>query len=201
MASDMNLPKLLAISALAVLISGCGLLPRTQPERHAIPTSNHTIQELCDSTRHFFATRAGTENLKISAGAGGKALTDKIDTGNGCFYETGDPSASPSHLGYVSLFRIIVSDNPPLSTPASASENYPTRVITVDGVTVKVATEPMPKGGESATTLLDVYLTASIDGWEGELLFKGTEKETVRDDQTTRAAAQALVNMIRTLKG
>ncbi|MFG1792820.1 hypothetical protein [Nocardia sp. NPDC049149] len=197
----MNLHKLLAISALSVLLCGCGLLSRPHPEQHAIPTSNHTIQELCDATRHFYATRAGTENLKISPGAGGKALTDKIDTGNGCFYETEDPSASPSHLGYVSLFRIIVSGNPPLSTPAPASESYPTRTITVDGVTVKVATEPMPKGGESATTLLDAYLTASIDGWEGELLFKGTEKETARDDQTTRAAAQGLVKMIRTLKG
>ncbi|MEU5758760.1 hypothetical protein [Nocardia sp. NPDC047648] len=195
----MNPRKLLAIPALAVLLSACNLFPRTHPDRYEIPTSNHTIQELCDSTEQFFVTRAGAENLKVSAGAGGKALTDEIGTGNGCFYEKADGSAWPSPLGYVSLFRVVSGNT--LSESPSTTENYPTEVMTVDGVTVKVAVEPLPKGGDHATTLLDVNLLATVDGWKGELRFRATEDQTTRDDKSTREGAQALVNMIRTLKG
>ncbi|MFE7742882.1 hypothetical protein [Nocardia sp. NPDC057455] len=199
MAGDMNVRKLLTISTLAVLLSACDLFSRTHPDRYEIPASNHTIQELCDSTKPFFVTRAGTENMKIDAGAGGKALTDEIGGGNGCSYEKADGSAWP-YLGYVSLFRVVTSGHT-LSTPPASTENYPTKVLTVDGATVKVATEPLPKGGDHATTLLDVDLTATIDGWKGELHFRATEDQTTRDDKPTREAAQALVNMIRTLKG
>ncbi|MGY1895743.1 hypothetical protein [Nocardia gipuzkoensis] len=194
----MNLRKLLPISALAVLLSACDLFSPTHPDRYQIPASDHTIQELCDSTKQFFVTRAGTENLKIGPGAGGKALTDTIGGGNGCSYEKADGSPW-TYLGYVSLFRVIVSGNT-LSTP-SATTNYPTKFVTADGVTVKVATEPLPKGGDHASTLLDVDLTATIDGWEGELHFRATEDQTTRDDQLIREGAQALVNMIRTMKG
>ncbi|NKY26469.1 hypothetical protein [Nocardia gamkensis] len=198
MAGDMNLRKLLAISVLVVMLSACDLFSRTKPERYEIPTSSHTIQDLCDSTKQFFVTRAGTENLKISPGAGGKALTDEIGGGNGCAYEKADGSAWP-YLGYVSLFRVTSGNT--LSTPPATAENYPAKVRTVDGATVKVATEPLPKGGDHATTLLDVDLTATIDGWKGELHFRATEDQTTRDDKPTREGAQALVHMIRTLKG
>ncbi|WP_280253618.1 hypothetical protein [Nocardia abscessus] len=200
MAGDMNPRNLLAISALTVLLSACDLFSPTHPDRYQIPTSDHSIQELCDSTKQFFVTRAGAENLKVSAGAGGKALTDKIDTGNGCFYEKADGSAWPSSPGYVSLFRVVASGSTLPESP-STTKNYPTKVVTADGVTVKVATEPLPKGGDHASTLLDVDLTATIDGWEGELHFRATEDQTTRDDQLIREGAQALVNMIRTMKG
>ncbi|MGQ4614745.1 hypothetical protein [Nocardia sp. R7R-8] len=199
MAGDMNLRKLLVISMLTVPLSACGVLSRTHPEKYEIPVSNHTIQELCDFTKQFFATRAGTENLNIAPGTGGKALTDKIDGGNGCSYEKADGSAWP-YLGYVSLFRVTASGNT-LSISPATTENYPTKVLTVDGATVEVATEPLPKGGDHATTLLNVDLVATIDGWKGELHFRATEDQTTRDDQATREGAQALVNMICTLKG
>ncbi|WP_433661036.1 hypothetical protein ACQPW1_01820 [Nocardia sp. CA-128927] len=199
MAGDMNLRKLLVISVLAALLSGCGLLTRDHPGGDEIPPSNHTIGELCNSTKQFFATRAGTESLKVSPGAGGKVLTDKIGGGNGCFYEMADGSAWPN-LGYVSLFRIVDGDHT-LSQPPPTNENYPTKVLTVDGVNVKVVTEPLPKGGDPATALLTVDLTATIDGWKGELHFRATEDQTTRDDQLTRAGAQTLVDMIRALKG
>ncbi|MBF6165678.1 hypothetical protein IU486_12950 [Streptomyces gardneri] len=199
MAGDMNWRKVVATSALALLLSGCDLLPRTHPETYEVPTSNHTIQELCDATKQFFTIRAGTDNLKISPGAGGKALTDEIGGGNGCFYEKADGSAW-RHLGLVSLFRIIVSGNT-LSEPPSTTGNYPAEFLTVNGVTVKVVTEPLPKGANPATTLLEIELTASIDGWEGALHFYGTRDRTTPDDQPTREGAHALVNMIRTLKG
>ncbi|MEU7143501.1 hypothetical protein ABZ942_28940 [Nocardia sp. NPDC046473] len=195
----MNRRKLLAISALTMLLSGCGPLSNSHPERHAIPTSNHTVQELCDSTKQFFAARAGTDNLKLSAGISGKALTDKIESGNGCFYEKNDGSAWPSSLGYVTLFGAIDTGKT-LSQPTSTTENYLTKVLTVDSVTVKAATEPLPKGGDSATTLLDVDLTTSIDGWDGALHFRATEDQTTRDDRTIRAGGQALVDMVRALK-
>ncbi|MFF3221163.1 hypothetical protein ACFYV7_00055 [Nocardia suismassiliense] len=193
----MNPRKLLVISVLAVLLSGCGLLSRTDPERYEIPTSNHTILELCDSAKQFFAILAGTENLKTSPGVGGKALTDKIDGGNGCFYEKNNGSARPSHLGHVSLFRVI-DDEHTLSTPPPTNENYPTRVLTVDGVSVKVVTEPLPKDSDPATTRLTVDLAARIDGWDGELHFRTTEGQTTPDAQ---AGAQVLVDMVRALKG
>ncbi len=196
----MNPRRLLVISALSALVSACDLFSHAHPDKYQIPTSSHTIQELCDSTKQFFVTRAGAENLKVSPGAGGKALTDEVGTGNGCFYEEADGSAWPSFHGYVSLFRVIVSGNT-LSESPSTAENYSTKVVTVDGATVEVATEPLPKGGDHATTLLDVDLTATIDGWEGELHFKATEDQTTRDDQLIREGGQALVNMIRTLKG
>jgi hypothetical protein len=199
MAGDMNVRRLLATSALAILLSGCDLLPRTHPETHEIPTSNHTIQELCDSAKHFFDNRAGTDNLKISPGTGGKALTDKIDVGNGCFYEKADGSAW-RHLGVVSLFRIFASDDT-LSEPPSTTRAYPAKFLTVDGVTVKVATRPLYEGDDPATTPLKIDLIADIDGWKGELHFYGTGDRTTRDDQLIREGAQALVNMIRTLKG
>ncbi|MFG3614893.1 hypothetical protein [Nocardia sp. NPDC047654] len=199
MAGDMNLRKLLTISAVAVLLSACDLFSHTHPEEYEIPTSSHTIQELCDSTKPFFITRAGAENLRVSVGAGGKALTDEIGTGNGCFYEKADGSAWLSSLGYVSLFRVTSGHT--LSTPPATTENYPTKVLTVDGATIKVATEPLPKGGDHATTLLDVDLIATLDGWKGELHFRATEDQITRDDKPTQEGAQALVHMIRTLKG
>ncbi|WP_039799455.1 hypothetical protein [Nocardia araoensis] len=196
----MNARKLLAISALAVLLSACDSFSRTHPDKYEIPTSSHTIQELCDSVKQFFVTRSGAENLKVSAGAGGKALADKIGTGNGCVYEKADGSAWPSSPGYVSLFRVTTSGNT-LSTPPAPTENYPTEVLTVNGASVKVATEPLPKGGDHATTLLDVDLTTTVDGWKGELHFRATEDQMTRDDRLTREGAQVLVDMIRDLKG
>ncbi|MGV9969603.1 hypothetical protein [Nocardia beijingensis] len=196
----MNARRLLAISALAVLLSSCDLFSRTHPHNIEVPTSNHTIQELCDSAKQFFISRAGADDLNISAGAGGKTLSDKIGAGNGCVYEKEDGSAWPSSLGFVSLFRVTVSDNT-LSIPPAATENYPTKVLTVDSASVKVATEPLPKGGDHATTLLDVNLTTTIDGWEGELQFRATEDQTTRDDQLTREGARVLIDMIRALKG
>ncbi|MGW5221006.1 hypothetical protein ACWEQA_24375 [Nocardia sp. NPDC004085] len=196
----MNLREPLAVSALMVLLSACDLFSPTQPNKYEMPASSHTIQELCDSAIRFFATRPGAEYLKVGAGAGGKVLTDKIGTGNGCVYEKDDGSAWPSSLGYVSLFRITASGST-ASTPAAPTENYPTHVLTVDGVSVKVATEPLPKGGDRATTLLDVGLTTTIDGWEGELQFRATEDQATRDDRLTREGARVLIEMIRALKG
>jgi hypothetical protein len=197
MAGDMNPRKLVAISLLALLISGCDPLGRA-PEKYEIPMSNHSIQELCDSTKNFFAVRAGTDNLKVSPGVGGKSLADEIGGGNGCFYEVADGSAWPD-LGFVSLFRVASGDT--LSEASPTSRNYPAEVLTVDGVTVKVVTTPLPEEADPATALLKVDITANVDGWEGQLHFRRTNDRMTRDDQTTQAGAQALVNMIRTLKG
>ncbi|WP_191093825.1 hypothetical protein [Nocardia colli] len=195
----MNVRSLLGISAIIVLVSGCGLFPRPQPEKYEYPDNNHTIQALCDSTRQFFAIQSGTDDLKTSVGVGGKALTDKIGSGNGCTYEKNDGSTSPSSLGYVSLFGVAFEGST-LIGPPSPTTNYPTKVLTTDGVPVKAATEPLPKGGDPASTRLDVELVATIDGWKGELHFRATEDQTSRDDRLVQTGAQALVNMIRALK-
>ncbi|MFD6156930.1 hypothetical protein ACFWF7_04270 [Nocardia sp. NPDC060256] len=195
----MNLRKLLAVSASAALLAGCGLLSRNHPAEDELRMSDHTIQELCDSAKQFFVTRAGTGNLRIGPGVGGKTLTDKIGGGNGCFYDKDDGSASPN-LGSVSLFR-VVDDDHTLSKPPPTNENYPTKLLAVDGITVKVVTEPLPAGADPAGTPLTVDLTTSIDGWDGALHFRATENETSRDDRTVRAGGQVLVNMVRALKG
>ncbi|MFE9577300.1 hypothetical protein ACFYO1_13000 [Nocardia sp. NPDC006044] len=189
----------MGISAMVALVSGCGLFPRTHPEKYDYPDNTHTIQALCDTTRQFFATRAGTDNLKTSVGVGGKALSDKIGSGNGCVFEKNDGSTPPSSLGYVSLFGVSFGGSTATEPPSTAT-NYPTKVLTVDGVQVKAATEPPPKGGDPATTPLDVELVATIDGWKGELHFRATEDQTSRDDRLIQTGARALVDMIRVLK-
>ncbi|QBS42447.1 hypothetical protein DMB37_22360 [Nocardia sp. CS682] len=194
----MKLRTLLSISSLAMLLSGCDLFPSAPTDKYGIPTSNHTVQELCDSTKQFFAAWAGVDNLKLSPGRSGSALTDKIGTGNGCFYDTADGSGWPSHPGYVSLFCVISGNT--LSAIPLPTDDYPVKELTVDGVTVKAATEPPLNDGDPARTLLDVILTATIDGWDGKLHFRAAENQTTRDDLTIRAGGQALVDMIRMLK-
>ncbi|MFD0361981.1 hypothetical protein ACFQZZ_11060 [Nocardia sp. GCM10030253] len=200
MAGNMNLRRLTILSVLILMLSSCDLVPHADPEKYKVRTSDHTLQQLCDYPRKFFATRYADTALEVEPGLK-KPLTDKIGTGNDCSYylrERDQPDRR--YIGSALLFRIVDSDHT-LSTPPPANENYPTKVLTVDGMTVKVVTEPLPKGADPATTLLDVDLTASLDGWEGELHFKETDDQTTRDDQPTRAGAQVLVDMIRTLKG
>ncbi|MFC9432250.1 hypothetical protein [Nocardia sp. NPDC057030] len=184
---------------MVALVSGCGSLSRPHPEKYEYPDNSHTIQALCDATKQFFAARAGTADLKTSVGVGGKALSDKIGSGNGCVYEANGGSASSSSLGYVSLFGVAFGGST-VTEPPSTTTDYPTKVRTVDGVQVKVVTEPLPKGGDPAATPLDVELIATIDGWKGELHFSATEDQMSRDDRLTQAGARALVDMIGALK-
>jgi hypothetical protein len=184
MAGDMNLLKVAAISVLTIFLPGCGLLPRTHPDKYTVSSSNHTLQELCDFPKQFFTTRYNATKLEASVTAT-RPLTEKIGTGNGCSYQTPERD----YLGYVFLSRIVEDST------YSTEENFPARVITVDGVAVSEIVEPVPAPLDPSTTLPSFMLTASIDGWKGELGFEQG------DEKGTQAGAPVLVNMIRALKG
>ncbi|GAA1600878.1 hypothetical protein GCM10009764_25970 [Nocardia ninae] len=178
------------------MLSSCDLSPH-DPDEQKIRSSDHTLQQLCDIPRKFFATRYADAALEVEPGLK-KPLTDKIGTGNDCSYfvrERDRPDRR--YIGSALLFRIIDGDHT-LSKPSPTNENYPTRVLTVDGVSVKVVTEPLPKEADPATTRLSVDLAATIDGWDGELHFRTTEGQTTPDAQ---AGAQVLVDLVRELKG
>ncbi|MFI9405836.1 hypothetical protein [Nocardia sp. NPDC052316] len=181
---------------MTLMLSSCGLTPRDTDEQK-IRSSDHTLQQLCDHPRAFFATRYPGAALEVEPGLK-KPLTDKIGTGNDCSYFMREPErADRRYIGSALLFRVIDEDRT-LSKPRSTNENYPTKDLAVDGVSVKVITEPLPKGADPATTLLSVDLATTVDGWDGELHFRATEDRTARDGQ---AGAQVLVDMVRTLKG
>jgi hypothetical protein len=184
MASDVNPRKLTAISALTVLLPGCGLVPHPHPEKWAVPSSNHTLQELCDFPKQFFTTRYNAANLVISLAAT-MPMTEKIGTSNGCSYHTPERD----YLGYVFFSRIVEDST------SSTTENFPARVVTVDGVAVSEIVETVPSNLDPSTTRPSFKLTASIDGWKGELGFEEG------DEKGTQAGAPVLVNMIRILKG
>ncbi|WP_330229432.1 hypothetical protein OHA40_25715 [Nocardia sp. NBC_00508] len=181
----MNPQKISIVAVLALLLTGCGVLPRTDTERQTLQLSNHTIQELCDFPKQFFSARYNAPNLEVSVTAT-KPMNDKIAAGNGCGYHT---PGRKEYLGDVFLHRIFED------TTSPTIENRPARVLKVDGVAVTETVEPIPDYLDPATARPYFELTANIDGWEGTLEFKNG------DDQGTQAGAQVLVNMIRALKG
>ncbi|MGV9719157.1 hypothetical protein [Nocardia beijingensis] len=183
MGGDMSKGKLASIAALALLLPACSLLPQTHPERWTTVESNHTIQELCDFPKQFFASRYDAPNLIVSVIAT-KPITDKIGTGNGCGYDT----PRGEYLGYVSMLRMHDDETP------SKPDGVPVRTLAVGGVVVAQYVEPVPEPLDPATTRPRFKLAASVDGWEGTLEFKNG------DDQGAQTGAQMLIDMIRALK-
>ncbi|MEU6184928.1 hypothetical protein [Nocardia sp. NPDC047038] len=167
-----------------MLLSGCGLLPHTHPEKEITPESSHSIQELCDFPRQFFATRYDANKIEVSVDAT-KPMTEKISFGNGCSYRTSDQN----YLGYVSLLHSADAITSPQQVEHSS------RTLTVDGVRVTEIAKPIPDYADPATARPWFELIADIDGWEGKLGFKNG------DDQGTQVGARLLVDMIRKLKG
>jgi hypothetical protein len=184
MAGGMNLVKFVLTVIITLLLSGCGLLPHSRTDVPLAQQSSHTLQELCDSPKHFFATQFNAENLRVGVIAT-KPLTEKIGIGNGCNYQTSD---NADYLGYISL------DPPHAVTKPAASGAPSTRTFTIDGVSVTESSQTVQTTPSTTTPTPYVLLTATIDGWQGEFEFLG------RDDTTTQAGAQVLVNMIRTLR-
>ncbi|MGO4648805.1 hypothetical protein AB4305_28195 [Nocardia sp. 2YAB30] len=181
----MNLLKFTPAALLILFISGCGILPKTHTDAPGPQRSNHTIQELCDFPKQFFADRFHAENLRVGVIAT-KPMTEKIDIGNGCDYHTVD---GDYYLGYIFL------DPPPAVTTSPPTGTAPPRTLTVDGISVIAIAQDRPALPPFANDPIPyVSLTATIDGWWGELKLSG------HDDQTAQAGAQVLVNMIRAMK-
>ncbi|WP_433600795.1 hypothetical protein ACQPXH_02970 [Nocardia sp. CA-135953] len=170
---------------LTLLLSSCGLLPKSHTDSPSeIKTSSHTLQELCDYPKQFYAAKYHAENLGVGVIAT-KPLTEQIGTGNGCDYH----SADSNYLGYIFL------DAPPAAPSNSHAESGTPRILMVDGISVTDTplTQPAlpPFRNDPAQYAL---LSATIDGWRGEFELVG------RDEQTIQAGAETLVQMIRALK-
>jgi hypothetical protein len=182
MGGDVN-SRHATILAIALLLSGCGLLPDTHTEQSTVVESNHTLQELCDFPKKFFSTRYDAPDLVISIDAT-RPMSAKIGGGNGCSYQT---PGRKEYLGNVSLFRVDEDATP---TP----ENRPSRILRVDGVAVAETSQPIPEYLDPATARPYYELAATIGEWEGRLEFKNG------DEQGTQAGARVLIDMIRALK-
>ncbi|MFE7742884.1 hypothetical protein [Nocardia sp. NPDC057455] len=172
------------ILAIALLLSGCGLLPGTDTEQSTVVESNHTLQELCDFAKKFFSTRYDAPELVVSIDAT-RPMSAKIGGGNGCSYQT---PGRKEYLGNVSLFRVHEAATAP------TSENRPSRILRVDDVAVAEIVQPIPEYLDPATARPYYELTATIGKWEGRLEFKNG------DEQGTQAGARVLIDMIRALK-
>ncbi|WP_157187033.1 hypothetical protein [Nocardia vinacea] len=181
----MNL-RSIPLVLLALILPSCGLLPKSHTDSPSeIKRSNHTLQELCDFPKQFYATKFHAESLRVGVIAT-KPLTEKIGTGNGCDYHTADDS---DYLGYIFL------DAPPAVTPSATAGAGTPRTLMVDDVSV-TDTPQTQQALPPFTTAPTQYalLSATIDGWRGEFELLG------RDEQTIQAGAETLVHMIRALK-
>ncbi|MGY4100311.1 hypothetical protein ACW2Q0_12265 [Nocardia sp. R16R-3T] len=178
-------PRSIPLVMLAIVLSGCGILPKSHTESTSeIQLSSHTIQELCDFPKQFYATNFHAENLRVAVIAT-KPMTEKIDIGNGCDYH----SADEEYLGYIFL------DGPPAPTPSLAAGSGTPRTLMVDDVTV-TDTPQIQQALPPFTNAPTQYamLSATIDGWRGEF------KILRQDEKTIQAGAETLVHMIRALK-
>ncbi len=170
------------VTALVALAAGCGLNHNGGESPSATSGSGHTIQELCDFPKQFYATQFNADNLEVSVVAT-KPMTALISGGNACGYHTADNN----FRGTISLAH---SDDAP-GPSAAGSPSVTTR--TVDGISITETPVALPPGWTSTEPHLT--LSAVIDEWRGEFTFWG------RDEPTIQAGAQTLVSMIRALKG
>ncbi|MEV6557151.1 hypothetical protein AB0M22_15630 [Nocardia sp. NPDC051756] len=169
--------------AALLALAGCGQESTQNP---AQPYSNdHTVQELCDFPKQFFLEHYDLSEL-VAKSARSKPIDSAIGDSAKCVYD--NPSASIPNFGYALLSPETDSSK---AVPAGAR----TRDLAIDGVTVTEIELPLD-GSQDPNTADRVYiLRATIDGWEGNISFKGGDQEA------RRAGAPVLVKMIQALKG
>ncbi|MEV6140366.1 hypothetical protein AB0L63_30860 [Nocardia sp. NPDC051990] len=181
MGGKVNLARL-ALLAGVLTISGCGFIRPVD-----LGESTHTMQELCDFPKPFFAKQFNATNLKTSS-VTSTPMSKKIGLGESCFYET-----PTEYLGYVALRQ---------EPKQSAVEGRLARHISVDGASVDQYVDPIPTNRNHRTTQPSYTLTATIDGWYGELHYNlGNDAGTQAGAETLQAGAETLVGMVRALKG
>jgi hypothetical protein len=131
----MNRLRFVQVAISVFALSGCGLSTNSHSgSPGAIQRSSHTLHELCNFPKQFFAAQFHAENLRVAV-TSTKPLTEKIGTGNGCDYHTADSE----YLGYIFL------DAPPaVTSPAAAGTGSP-RTLTVDGVAVTETPRPISR--------------------------------------------------------
>ncbi|WP_330253511.1 hypothetical protein OG874_02535 [Nocardia sp. NBC_00565] len=173
----------------SLLVSGCGLFPRSHPEKWEVNESVHSLQELCDYPKEFFTVWFKAEKLKISSTTS-SPTQDKIGSIGSCSYKLDDGSEFPQYLGNNVLERHSEDAKP------TESKGRPGRTLTIDGVPVSETHLPNPSFVDD-TTRHYLKLTATIDGWDGELEFNVDNDS----DPKIEAGAQVVVKMIRALKG
>lgn len=182
MVGEVNMPRL-ALLATLLTLTGCGQESKQNP---AQPYSNtHTVKELCDFPKQFLLEHYGLTEL-VAMPARSKPMDSVIGDSAECRYD--NPSVNTPNFGYALLSPETDSSK---AVPAAAR----TRALAIGGVTVTEIELPLD-GKQDPNTANRVYiLKATIDGWEGNLSFKGGDQES------RLAGAPVLVKMIQALKG
>ncbi|PXX68533.1 hypothetical protein DFR70_102215 [Nocardia tenerifensis] len=175
----MNVVRVAGAVAAAVCLASCANQSKSPVEPSRPAESSHTLRELCDAPKQFFASEFHAADLKIGT-VTGVPLSERLGDLNQCTYHTADDK----YLGYLYLDAPTAAD--------VHSQPAPTR-LTIDGVPVTETPEPLPSYMESRYTPL--RLTAVIEGWKGQFYFLGGE------DSTVQAAARLLVDAVRMVKG
>lgn len=178
----MRMTRLVLLAGMLTLC-GCRLVPIPHPVQ--LYTSDHTIQELCDFPKQFFLKHYNLAELAVKP-ARSRPIASKIDYSAECQYDNPD-NFVPS-FGYV-----IIS--PETEYSKRIPEGSAVRTMTVDGVVVTEIELPLGERQDPNIAQHVYVLKATIDGWEGDLSFKGG------DEQARSAGAPVLVDMIRKLKG
>lgn len=178
----MNRSRLTSMAALLVL-AGCG---QESTQNTVQPYSNgHTIQELCNFPEQFFLKHYNLSDL-VAKPARSKLMESTIGDSAECLYD--NPAVSIPNFGYALL-------SPETDNSKAVPTGARTRPLVIDGVAVTEIELPLD-GDQDPNTADRVYiLKAVIDGWEGNLSFKGGDQEA------RLAGAPVLVKMIQTLKG
>ncbi len=179
----MKLGKVLTAALAIALLSGCDA-PSDPTSGVAAPTvSPRPAGELCEFPKSFFATYLGLTGLDASP-IFVRSESEKvgpIGTGKTCGFTAGN----------VAPVATITLEHQRADSAGTSTGSEPSRVLVVDGVSVSRALEPAPPYEDSGAR---VRMSATIDGWYGELSYKGG------DERTVQAGAAMLVDMIRTLK-
>ncbi|MFF0494303.1 hypothetical protein ACFYTQ_35240 [Nocardia sp. NPDC004068] len=172
---------ILFASLLLLFVAGCQNKDNMN-EQEPKP-SMHSMQELCDLPKPFFAERFHVANVVATSDL--RPLTAEIGTIGGCTYQTEDKR----YLGNI-ILRYSSAAAPSTSTGRRAG-----RTVRIDNVAVTEFIEPVPSSG-APDSQSPITLAASFQGWDGEL---GYYAKDSTDDATLRTGAQTLVNALRTL--
>ncbi|MCX4092074.1 hypothetical protein [Nocardia sp. alder85J] len=178
---------LVTAAVITPTVASCGIGHHSVSSTEIPGFSTHTVQELCDFPKPFFAEKFGYRDFRIDL-MSPASMDKKLDVGNACTYfdDAADSSTNGEEVGELLLGPF------PLEDHSARSEVLDTFIV--DGS--KVVETSLPGLNTSAPGLRPfIQLDADIDGWYGSFEFWG------RDDATVHAGGKVLVDMISKLKG
>lgn len=170
--------RLVLTGSSVVALSSCSLLPNSITHRE--PESTHTMQDLCNFPKEFVTNTFHAQKLEVRPeGPGSPPMDRKLGHGDLCWLTNVSPVV-------VTAVGMDYSRTPEHSNPGT------TRTWTIDGVPVQEV--PSDQHSSTSTAGPSITLKATIDRWTGTFIFNSDNESTIK------AAAEMLVNMVRTLK-